>query len=113
MCLGVGLLLVVLTNNRAVNQLQSQIARYEVEITREEEKIHNLRTEIVHLSHPERIARFAKEYLPELAETNVNALYVPENTGGGIVWQNDGKKIPSIKLFTDFEKELKEQVQDE
>ncbi|MCH9845223.1 MAG: hypothetical protein K0U39_06910 [Alphaproteobacteria bacterium] len=103
LCSGLGLLLVLLTNNRAVNQLQQQIARYELEIAREEEKIHNLQAEIAHLSHPDRIARLVKQYLPDLQTSNVDTFYVPENKGGELTWRHNGKISPSSRLFEDVE----------
>ena len=101
LCSGLGLLLVLLTNNRAVNQLQQQIARYELEIAREEENIHNLQAEIAHLSHPDRIARLVKEYLPDLQITDTKTFYVPENKQGKLTWRYNGKNLPSSKLFED------------
>ncbi|MCH9853267.1 MAG: hypothetical protein K0U45_07155 [Alphaproteobacteria bacterium] len=121
LCSGLGLLLVLLTNNRAVNQLQQQIARYELEIAREEEKIHNLQAEIAHLSHPDRITRLVKQYLPDLQISNVETLYVPENKEGGknaqkntqkkggLTWRYKGENLPSSRLFEDVERATRKQ----
>ncbi len=114
LCSGLGLLLVLLTNNRAVNQLQQQIARYELEIAREEEKIHNLQAEIAHLSHPDRIARLVKQYLPDLQTSNVDTFYVPENKGSqknsSLTWRYNGKVLPSSRLFEDVERQPIQQI---
>ncbi len=117
LCSGLGLLLVLLTNNRAVNQLQQQIARYELEIAREEEKIHNLQAEIAHLSHPDRIARLVKQYLPDLQTSNVDTFYVPENKpeneegqkNNRLTWRHNGKILPSSRLFEDVKRVERQQ----
>ncbi len=107
LCSGVGLLLVVLTNNRAVNQLEGQINYYESEITREEEKIRNLQTEIAYLSRPQRIARLAKQYLPHLKTIDKSQLYVAQeysigaDNAGDIIWQNNGKELSANQVFKD------------
>ena len=75
--LGIGLLSVILVNNREVSKLEAEIHQYETEIIREEEKIRNLQLEIAHLSDPRRIERLAKKYLPNLKTPNAKDTYIP------------------------------------
>ncbi len=98
--LGVGLLLVVLANNRGVSRLQVQIRDYELQIVREEENIRNLQAEIEYLSHPQRIEKLSQQNLPHLQSPNVKNIYIPFLAQDGLLkWQHQGKIIEADSIF--------------
>ena len=101
--LGVGLLSVILVNNREVSKLEAEIRQYETEIIREEEKIRNLQLEIAHLSDPRRIERLTKKYLPNLKTPNAKDTYIPVITEKGLIeWYYNGKQVSQEKILADI-----------